>query len=238
MFIDYSYYLLYNIIYSSNEGGMMLLLTAREKNQMAEENFNLVYYVANSFKTTGIPHDELVGVGTVGYTKALNTYNSEKGAKFSTYAVYCIRNEILHFLRKEKKHADNTVLSGTSLYVDAEGNSLTIDDTISTKMNDEVILEDLILFKEDLAILMEAVENLPERERIIIMNRYGLNGGEVLTQANVGKLLGMSQANVSKLESEIIKKLSKELKGKIKLENSDFYIDYPGKITEKEEGEI
>ena len=210
---------------------IILQLTAQEKNKMAEENFNLIHYVANSFKTTGIPYDELVGVGTVGYTKALNSYNTEKGAKFSTYAVYCIKNEILHFLRKEKKHTDNTVLSSNPLYIDGEGNSLAIDDTLSNEMNDEVMLEDLILFKEDLKILMEAVEKLPERERIIIINRYGLNGGEVLTQTKVGEMLGMSQANVSKLESGIIEKLLKELKGKIKLENSDFYIDYQGEVA-------
>lgn len=216
----------------------MLLLTPEEKNTIAEENFNLIHYVANSFSTTGIPHDELVSIGTVGYTKALNNYDKDSEAKFSTYAVTCIRNEILHFLRKEKKHTENTILSGTYLFTDKDGNALTVDDTLSNEMknkiNDEVYVEDLILFKEDLAILMEAIKKLPKREQMIVINRYGLNGGKVLTQVQIGNKLGMSQANVSKLEQGILEKLAKELKGKIKLEENGFYIDYYKKEKQQE----
>lgn len=215
-----------------------LLLNPKEKNEIAEENFNLIHFVANNFSNTGIPHDELVSIGSVGYTKAINTYDPDKGAKFSTYAVYCIKNEILHFLRKEKKHMENTVLSGNSLFTDGEGNTLSIEDTISSDMNDEVFTEDLILFKEDISILMEAIKKLPKREQIIIVNRYGLNGGDVLTQATVGNKLGMSQANVSKLEGGIIEKLLKELKGKIKLEENGFYIDCYKEKKKKNKEEV
>lgn len=202
-----------------------MLLTAQEKNVIAEENFNLLYYVANKFSNTGIPYDDLIGIGTIGYTKALNTYDLKKGAKFSTYAINCIRNEILHFLRKEKKHIQNTVLSGNSLYTDSEGNSLAIEDTISTNTNNETI-EDKILLKEDIEILMETIKRLPEREQFIIKNRYGLLGKQTLTQNKLAEKLGMSQANISKLEQSIIKKLFRLLKGKIKLEGNDFYIDF------------
>jgi len=203
----------------------ILLLTAQEKNKIAEENFNLVHSAANSFSSSGIPHDELVGIGSVGYVKALNTYDDKKGTKFSTYAMYCIRNEILHFLRKENKHTKNTILSETVLFNDGEGHALTIEDTLSADMSNEALVEDLILFKEDLSILMDAVKKLPEREQKIIIYRYGLNGGKVFTQTEVGEKLNMSQANVSKLEAGILEKLKKELKGKIKLEDSKFY-DY------------
>lgn len=205
---------------------MCLFLTPEEKNKLAEENFNIIHYVAKSFSNTGLGHDELVSIGSVGFVKALNTYTEKKGAKFSTYAVVCVRNEILHFLRKEKKHVDNTVLSGNTVYSDGEGGVLTIEDTLSNEMNNEAFVEDVILLNEDIEILMNAIRKLPKRDQFIIINRYGIGGRKVMTQEEIGKILGMSQANVSKLEQNIIKELNSLLKGKIDIEENDYYSDY------------
>lgn len=205
---------------------MCLFLTPEEKNKLAEENFNIIHYVAKSFSNTGLGHDELVSIGSVGFVKALNTYTEKKGAKFSTYAVVCVRNEILHFLRKEKKHVDNTVLSGNTVYSDGEGGVLTIEDTLSNEMNNEAFVEDVILLNEDIEILMNAIRKLPKRDQFIIINRYGIGGRKVMTQEEIGKTLGMSQANVSKLEQNIIKELNSLLKGKIDIEENDYYSDY------------
>lgn len=205
---------------------MHLLLTPEEKNKLAEENFNIIHYVAKGFSNTGIQHDELVGIGSVGYTKALNTYSEKKGAKFSTYAVVCVRNEILHFLRREKKHIDNTVLSGNAMYSDGEGGVLTIEDTLSSEMNDEAFVEDIILLNEDIEILMDAIGKLSKRDQFIIKNRYGIGDGEIMTQEQIGKILGMSQANVSKLEQGIIEELNSLLKGKINIEDTEYYLDF------------
>jgi len=205
---------------------MCLFLTPEEKNKLAEENFNIIHYVAKSFSNTGLGHDELVSIGSVGFVKALNTYSEKKGAKFSTYAIICVKNEILHFLRREKKHVDNTVLSGNVMYSDGEGGVLTIEDTLSNKMNDEAFVEDVILLNEDIEILMNAIRKLPKRDQFIIINRYGIGGRKVMTQEEIGKTLGMSQANVSKLEQNIIKELNSLLKGKIDIEENDYYSDY------------
>ena len=205
---------------------MCLFLTPEEKNKLAEENFNIIHYVAKSFSNTGLGHDELVSIGSVGFVKALNTYTEKKGAKFSTYAVVCVRNEILHFLRREKKHVDNTVLSGNTVYSDGEGGVLTIEDTLSNEMNNEAFVEDVILLNEDIKILMNAIRKLPKRDQFIIINRYGIGGRKVMTQEEIGKTLGMSQANVSKLEQNIIKELNSLLKGKIDIEENDYYSDY------------
>lgn len=205
---------------------MCLFLTPEEKNKLAEENFNIIHYVAKSFSNTGLGHDELVSIGSVGFVKALNTYTEKKGAKFSTYAVVCVRNEILHFLRREKKHVDNTVLSGNTIYTDGEGGVLTIEDTLSNEMNNEAFVEDVILLNEDIEILMNAIRKLPKRDQFIIINRYGIGGRKVMTQEEIGKTLGMSQANVSKLEQNIIKELNSLLKGKIDIEENDYYSDY------------
>lgn len=205
---------------------MYLSLTPEEKNKLAEENFNIIHYVAKSFSNTGLGHDELVSIGSVGFVKALNTYSEKKGAKFSTYAIICVKNEILHFLRREKKHVDNTVLSGNVMYSDGEGGVLTIEDTLSNKMNDEAFVEDVILLNEDIEILMNAIRKLPKRDQFIIINRYGIGGRKVMTQEEIGEILGMSQANVSKLEQNIIKELNSLLKGKIDTEENDYYSDY------------
>ena len=205
---------------------MCLFLTPEEKNKLAEENFNIIHYVAKSFSNTGLGHDELVSIGSVGFVKALNTYSEKKGAKFSTYAIICVKNEILHFLRREKKHVDNTVLSGNTMYSDGEGGVLTIEDTLSNKMNDEAFVEDVILLNEDIEILMNAIRKLSKRDQFIIINRYGIGGRKVMTQEEIGKTLGMSQANVSKLEQNIIKELNSLLKGKIDIEENDYYSDY------------
>lgn len=205
---------------------MYLFLTPEEKNKLAEENFNIIHYVAKSFSNTGLGHDELVSIGSVGFVKALNTYSEKKGAKFSTYAIICVKNEILHFLRREKKHVDNTVLSGNVMYSDGEGGVLTIEDTLSNKMNDEAFVEDVILLNEDIEILMNAIRKLPKRDQFIIINRYGIGGRKVMTQEEIGETLGMSQANVSKLEQNIIKELNSLLKGKIDIEENDYYSDY------------
>lgn len=215
-----------------------MLLTSKEKNILAEENMKLVYFVVNKFVNTGISREELTSIGLVGYTKALNTYNTEKKAKFSTYAVTCIKNEILYFLRKEKKHRDNSILSGNLINEDDEGNLLSLEDILTNEMNDEISIENATLLKEDIEILRDAIKKLSERDQFIIINRFGLNGGKILTQTKVGERLGMSQANVSKLENNIVKRLFFFLNNKIKIEDNDFYFDLEFEEEKKEKKDI
>lgn len=213
-----------------------MFLNASEKIKFAEKNFNLIHYVANSFDNTHLSHDELVSIGSVGYTKALNTYRKDKETKFSTYAIYCIKNEILHFLRKEKKHKNN-LLSGNVLSEDKEGNILSLEDIFSNDMNDEAFVDDLVLLKEDIKILTEAIKKLSERDQYIIKNRYGLDGRKIMTQYDIATELGMSQANVSKLEQGILKKLFRKLNGRIEIEDNNFYRDYDSKTSKEKENQ-
>lgn len=222
---------------------MPLLLTPEERDKMSRENFGLLHFVAQSFRNVGLPHDELVSIGSVGYAKALNTYDSTKGAKFSTYATNCIKNEILYFLRKEKKHVTNTISASYLLHTDSEGNSFALEDTLSDSEGTVNRVEDLLMFKEDVKLLMEAIERLPERERFIIKNRYGLLGEKPMTQHSLANKLGMSQANISKIEQGIVKKLFRYLNGRIKVEENGYYrdfsfgmlMDYVGREEEDEE---
>lgn len=213
---------------------VLLSFTAAEKNRLARENDKLIHYVANSFICKNTTHEEFYEIASIGFTKALNNYNPEddRGAKFSTYATTCMRNEILHFLRKNNKHYERVSLLGNLRYND-DGSTYSAEDIVSTEMAGEQGLEDRIAFKEDVSIIMKAIKNLPEREIFIIKNRYGLNGGDVLTQSEVGRQLGMTQANVSKLEASILVKLRISLEGKIDIEGDGFYRDYSGAATNK-----
>ena len=133
----------------------------------------------------------------------------------------------MHFLRKNNRYYEKVSLLGNLRYND-DGSTYSAEDNVSTEMAGEQNLEDKVVFKEDLGIMMKAIGNLPEREIFIIKNRYGLNGGDVLTQEEVGRELGMTQANVSKLEASILAKLKVALEGKIDIEGDGFYRDYAG----------
>ncbi len=190
--------------YDSNEEKE--LLTEQEKKDLSEENFSLAFYVVKKFQNSGVAYDELVSIAMVGFAKALNAYDKKRQVKFSTYAINCIRNEILFFMRKEKAQIRNNVSLSSVISVDKNGNSLCLEETI--KNSDSTFqLEDDILLKEDINTLREALRYLSPKESYIITYRFGLNRGIVKTQKEIADDINMSQANVSKLEKNILDKL-------------------------------
>ena len=198
-----------------------LLLSAEERERMAEENVSLVYYVVKMFSNSGIAYDELVSIGMVGYAKALSAFNKERNVKFSTYAINCIKNEILFFLRKERNHMKNNVSMNFVLSTDKNGNNLSLEETISVHEKDpskrNKLLEEDVVIASDIACLMQALEYLTEKERYIITYRYGLDRGIVKTQREIADTINMSQANVSKIEKNILVKVRKILKDKFNI---------------------
>lgn len=197
-----------------------MLLTEEEKNTIAEENMKLVYYVVKNFQNSGIPYDELASIAIVGYAKALNAYDTSRDVKFSTYAVNCIRNEILFFLRKEKGHMKNNISMNTILSMDKNGNNLSLEDTVSNKDNNETTLEQDVLVADDVKFLHLALEHLNEKEKYIMTYRYGLDRGIVKTQKDIASHIGMSQANVSKMEKNILEKVKKILRDEYNMEDT------------------
>lgn len=191
-----------------------MLLTTEEKEIMAEENVLLVYYVVKMFQTSGVPYDELVSIAMVGYAKALNAFDTERNVKFSTYAINCIKNEILFFLRKEKNHMKNSVSMNAILSTDKNGNNLSIEDTVSNLDLNQNSLEQDILIGDDVNFLRMSLDSLTEKEKYIITYRYGLDRGIIKTQREIANTIGMSQANVSKIEKNILDKLRKTMKEK------------------------
>lgn len=170
-------------------------------------NLRLVVYIAKKFESTGIGIEDLVSIGTIGLIKAVKTFCPGKNIKLATYASRCIENEILMFLRKSSQYK-NEISIDEPLNIDWDGNELLLSDILGT---DEDAVNGSIENEAEKAILLEAVERLPEREKCIMKMRFGLAGGKEKTQKEVADIIGISQSYISRLEKRIIKKLRREL---------------------------
>ena len=190
---------------------LLAKLTEEEKNIIAEENMLLVHYVANKFRNTKLLYDDLYGAALLGFTKALNAYDSERGSKFSTFAVNCMKNEIRFFLRKERRQSDNTVSYNFVLSQDKNGNDFELYDILADKSDDSPDIQEILILEENKKATLDAVSRLSELEQYIMNHRYGLNGCQFKTQKEIAEEVNMSQANVSKIQKNCIKKVKKIL---------------------------
>lgn len=187
-----------------------LKLEQWEKEIYAEENLNLIHFVANKFRNTRLPYDDLYSVCLLGYTKALNAFDKNRGVKLSTFAVNCMQNEVKFYLRKEKKHSSNTISSGTILSRDSNGNDFQLEDILSQQEKEGVLsIEDTYELSEDKGVVLEAIDSLTLREQYIMNSRYGVNGFQVKTQKLIAEEIDMSQANVSKIQKNCIDKIKR-----------------------------
>ncbi|MBQ4325103.1 MAG: RNA polymerase sporulation sigma factor SigE [Clostridia bacterium] len=178
---------------------------------LIERNLRLVVYISKKFENTGVNIEELISIGTVGLIKAIETYQPEKNIKLATYASRCIENEILMFIRKNS-HVRREISFDEPLNVDPDGNELLLSDILGS---DPDTVSQELEEREEREILRRAVANLGERERTIIELRYGLRGGDDLTQKEVADLLGISQSYISRLEKKIIRDLRREITEKL-----------------------
>jgi len=177
------------------------------KKLLIEHNLRLVVYISKRFENTGVNIEDLISIGTIGLIKAVNTFNSSKNIKLATYASRCIENEILMYLRKIS--SQRTEISfDEPLNTDWDGNELLLSDILGTD-EDEVArpLED----DADRQMLMQAISPLGERERSIILMRFGLSSGHEYTQKQVADIMGISQSYISRLEKRIIEQLRREI---------------------------
>ena len=178
---------------------------------LIERNLRLVVFIAKKFENTGVNIEELISIGTVGLIKAIETYQPEKNIKLATYASRCIENEILMFIRKNA-NARREISFDEPLSVDWDGNELLLSDILGS--DPDVVSKDLEEAEEK-TLLHRAISHLGDRERMIIELRYGLTGGDDLTQKEVADLLGISQSYISRLEKRIIRDLKKEISEKL-----------------------
>ena len=178
------------------------------KNKLIEHNLRLVVFLAKKYENTGIDLEDLVSIGTIGLIKGINTYKMGKNIKLATYASRCIDNEILMYLRKNKKRKTEISFED-SLSYDAEGNELHLEDVLGTE--DDVVTKELEN-KIEKKLLIEEIEKLNERDKKIMILRYGLFGNEEITQKDVADMLGISQSYISRIEKKVIKRLKNIVK--------------------------
>ena len=183
------------------------------RSMLIEHNLRLVVYIAKKFDNTGVGVEDLISIGTIGLIKAINTFNKDKNIKLATYASRCIENEILMYLRRNRRPRLEVSID-EPLNVDWDGNELLLSDILGT--DEDIIYKDLETEMER-KMLNKAIEKLSQRERTIVELRFGLKDplGEEKTQKEVADMLGISQSYISRLEMKIIRRLKKEI---IKLE--------------------
>ena len=194
------------------EGEMLQKLLQDEEKETAkaaliQHNLRLVVYIARKFDNTGVDNDDLISIGTIGLIKAINSFKADKNIKLATYASRCIENEILMYLRRIAR-LKTEVSFDEPLNTDFEGNELLLSDVLGTSA--DTVYGDIESNAEKEQ-LKEALKKLTDRERKIMFLRFGLGGGEEMTQKDVADLLGISQSYISRLEKKIILRLKKEL---------------------------
>ena len=173
------------------------------RNILIEKNLRLVAHVAKKYSTSNIEQDDLISIGTIGLIKGINSFKHDKGVKLSTYIAKCIDNEILMFLRSSKKIQAEVNLSDP-IGKDKDDNVVTLQEVLEAdirSIEDEVDLD-----------LKRKI--LKDREKDIIIRRFGLNGRKPETQNEIAKDLKISRSYVSRIETKAIKKLESKLKNR------------------------
>ena len=222
-----SAHLIYFILHIQNTSSFPKPLSPKEEAQMLERmangdknargilierNLRLVSHIVKKYYSKTNDTDDLISIGTIGLIKAIDTFNAKKGTKLATYASRCIENEILMHFRTAKKQANDVYLNDT-LEIDKDGNPLTIEDTVSSPDDLAENLEIKVRWEK----VAKIIENMDdEREKEIIILRYGLDNKKPLTQREVAQRLNISRSYVSRIE----KKVLKDIKNKIKKEEN------------------
>lgn len=190
------------------EAEMLKRMETGDKNARAiliEKNLRLVSHIVKKYYSKTNDTDDLISIGTIGLIKAIDSFKADKNVRLATYASRCIENEVLMHFRSGKKQA-NDIYLGDTLEVDKDGNPLTIEDTISTNTDLADDLETKIRWEK----VSKIIENLEDdREKEIIILRYGLNNKKPLTQREVAQRLNISRSYVSRIEKKVLNDIRK-----------------------------
>lgn len=184
------------------------------RSKLIEHNLRLVAHIVKKFESSTNDTDDLIGIGTVGLIKGIDSFSPNKNVRLTTYIAKCAENEILMHFRADKKNSKNVSLfDGISF--DKEGNEITIIDVLKTEDPDYA---DEIDKQDNIKLLRKYLNILTPRERDIIEKRYGLDGNDEVTQKEISKKLGISRSYVSRIEKRAITKILREF---IKKDNED-----------------
>lgn len=171
---------------------------------LIEYNLRLVAHIVKKYQSAEDDMEELISIGTIGLIKAVDTFDQEKARRLSTYAARCVENEILMYMRAKKKY-----MRETSYYepigTDKEGNEIQLLDIMES--GEPEAMEQIQLKDDSLRIYRLLEERLSERERLVLVMRYGLYGGREYTQREIAERLGISRSYISRIEKNALHRL-------------------------------
>lgn len=176
------------------------------RNKLIEHNLRLVAHIVKKYENTKTDIDDLISIGTIGLIKGIDTFSNKNGAKLTTYAARCIENEILMHFRSDKKNAKNISIN-ESIGFDKDGNEISFLDILKTPDPDYVSDIDL---KDKIALLYKYIDILNDREKDIIIKRYGLYNEKEMTQKEIAKIFKISRSYVSRIEKRALTKILRE----------------------------
>lgn len=177
------------------------------RNKLIEHNLRLVAHIVRKYYSTNQNTEDLISIGTIGLIKAIDSFDNENGVRFATYGAKCIQNEILMYFRSQKKLGCEVSLNDT-IDIDKDGNPLTYIDIVYTE---DTIVEDIDKKMKITKALSFIKNNLEEREKQILIMRYGLGNTKVYTQREVAEKLDISRSYVSRIEKSALEKINKYL---------------------------
>ncbi len=184
--------------------GKMKAGDSQAKDILVEHNLRLVAHIAKKYSNTGIDPDDIISIGTIGLIKSIETFKAGKSVRLGTYAARCVENEILMWLRKSKKERAEISIN-EPLGTDREGNEISFNDILGTDGSE---ISEGIEFSAQMKCLYEALsQKLRDRERTVLIKRYGLFNQEGMTQQEVADELNISRSYVSRIEKKAIGKL-------------------------------
>lgn len=178
------------------------------KKILIEHNLRLVAHVCKKYSNSKTDLDDLISIGSIGLIKGINTYNSTKSIRLSTYISKCIDNEVLMHFRTSKK-LNNEVYLEDPIGKDKDDNTITLKDVIE---NDERAIDEEIDLNFKIKEMYKKIKGLKEREKEIIIQRFGLNGKKPKTQKEIAREMGISRSYVSRIETKAIERLSSQMK--------------------------
>jgi RNA polymerase sporulation-specific sigma factor len=176
------------------------------RNKIIEHNLRLVAHIVKKFDKSKNDVDDLISIGTIGLIKGVDSFSIKHGTRITTYCARCIENEILMYFRSNKKNNKNVSIN-EPIGFDKDGNEISFIDIIKTPSPD--FTEELHI-KNNINLLKNYMSTLNEREKNIIINRYGLNNKDELTQKEIAKQLNISRSYVSRIEKRALTKILKE----------------------------
>ncbi len=180
---------------------------AEARNKLIEHNLRLVAHIVKKFEVNGSDTDDLIGIGTIGLIKGVDSFHNDKNIKLTTYVAKCIQNEILMYFRSIKGENVKNVSLNDSIGYDKDGNEISLMEMIKDNTEDFAVS---LQTKDNIELLNDYLKVLTKREKEIIVKRYGLMNQKEMTQKEIAKEFSISRSYVSRIEKRALTKILRE----------------------------